>query len=179
MTYSIKVYKIVNNIDDRIYIGSTKNLLRKRFSGHIKTYNTYCLKSDSTNKLGRLSSYTLFEDYGVYNCEIVLLEEFQVHSKEQQLKHEREYYDKLKEFAVNVHKPSVSREEYLAYQKQYKILNPVIVHAQNVQRSINQKVRYMCPDCGKQMPRGSKSQHQRSQGHVYACDIQSRINKFL
>ena len=29
-----KIYKIVNNVDDEIYVGSTVNRLSKRFSDH-------------------------------------------------------------------------------------------------------------------------------------------------
>ena len=39
MTYKIRVYKIVNDVDDRIYVGSTKQRLPKRFSGHKKNHN--------------------------------------------------------------------------------------------------------------------------------------------
>lgn len=34
MNYNYKIYRIVNNIDDKIYIGSTRQTLRKRMEGH-------------------------------------------------------------------------------------------------------------------------------------------------
>lgn len=61
-----KIYKIVSKQTDKIYIGSTRQILKERFNNHKKYYNAYIL----TNKAECSSIYLLkYED-----CEIVLIE---------------------------------------------------------------------------------------------------------
>lgn len=63
-----KIYKIVSNQTDKIYIGSTIQTLEDRFISHKSEYNTY-LKSNK-NRL------TSFELCTYSDCNIVLIELF-------------------------------------------------------------------------------------------------------
>ena len=110
--YKIKVYKIVNDIDDIIYIGSTKQRLTQRWNEH---KNDYKRKNKRKNQI---ASSILFEKYGVDNCHIVLIFEYDVTNKEQQLKCERKHYDELKEFVVNKNRPFLTEEERKQYKKE-------------------------------------------------------------
>ena len=69
-----KIYIIrptVKHEKNEIYIGSTRFELSKRFHQHKLTYNRWKL-----GKGFKTSSYILFEKYGLDNCEIILIEEF-------------------------------------------------------------------------------------------------------
>ena len=105
--YKAKIYKIVNNVDDKIYIGSTIQPLHKRMADHKKLY-----KSKSKYQC---SSSILFECNGIDNCQICLIEEIEIHNTEEQRKCEREWYDKLKDVAVNKQNPFTSKDEKKLY----------------------------------------------------------------
>lgn len=65
-----KVYKIWSLNGDKIYIGSTtKDYLCERMSAHRRRYR--CWVKD---KQHYMSSFDLFEEYGLDNCQIELLE---------------------------------------------------------------------------------------------------------
>ena len=73
MDYSkTKIYKIYSHVGDKIYIGSTtKEYLSQRLATHKRGYKFY--KSGNI-KYGLVRSYLLFDEYGVDNCIIELLE---------------------------------------------------------------------------------------------------------
>lgn len=89
---TIKVYKIVNNINDDIYIGSTKTELRKRFYRHKVDSNRVSEKLKvKGNKL-----YSFARDVGWDCFRIILIEEVECKNKEEQLQKEQQYIDLLK-----------------------------------------------------------------------------------
>src|SRR5690349_20939148 len=101
--YEIKVYKIVNDETDEIYVGSTKQSLAKRWGSHKSLYLGH--------KDGQCKSSILFDRYGIENCSIILIAEYDVENREQQLMKERLHYDALKPFIVNKNRPYVTQEE--------------------------------------------------------------------
>ena len=105
MSYTVKIYKIVNNIDDKCYIGSTKQSLSVRFISH---------------KREKVTSHILFRDYGYSNCSIILLEEVEVQSRREQLMLERDYIERDKEHCVNTRVPIRSDEEIKARRQAYR-----------------------------------------------------------
>ena len=68
-----KIYKIepiCEHDEGEIYIGSTtKQYLSQRMVNHRKDYKKWLAKKKSFT-----TSYTLFNKYGAYNCQIILLE---------------------------------------------------------------------------------------------------------
>ena len=82
-----KVYKIVNNINDEIYVGSTKTTLAKRFWAH---------KQTQRQKPERNNLYRFVEQNGWQCCRIILIEEFPCENKQQQLMNEQYWIDQLK-----------------------------------------------------------------------------------
>jgi hypothetical protein len=65
-----KIYKIESHLGDKIYIGSTtKEYLSQRMDNHRGNYKVW--KSGQRNKT---TSFELFDEYGIENCQIVLLE---------------------------------------------------------------------------------------------------------
>ena len=78
-----RIYKIVciNDIDENdVYIGSTAEpTLSKRMERHRATYRSWLLG----NIKKKLTSYNIFEKYGVENCQIVLIELFPCSCKDE------------------------------------------------------------------------------------------------
>ena len=81
-----KIYKLVNNIDDKIYIGSTVNPLYKRKGQH---------KSTSILK-PNIKLYQYLNEIGWDNVDIILIENFPCESKEVLHQRERYWIDILK-----------------------------------------------------------------------------------
>ena len=66
-----KIYKIEDTGGNMCYIGSTtKDYLSKRMVQHRACYNLW--KKDPTAT--RYSVFSIFEEYGIDNCRIVLVE---------------------------------------------------------------------------------------------------------
>jgi flagellar biosynthesis GTPase FlhF len=82
-----KIYKIESSLGDKIYIGSTtKAQLSQRMTAHRGSYKTW--KAGKTNMT---ASFLLFDEYGVENCKIVLLEDCPCESKDQLSAREAHY----------------------------------------------------------------------------------------
>lgn len=74
-----KIYKIWSILGDDIYIGATcKNRLCERMSSHREDYKKY--KKTNTHLI---TSYILFDKYGIENCFIELLESKECNNKEE------------------------------------------------------------------------------------------------
>jgi len=86
-----KVYKIYSHQGDKIYIGSTtKEFLSQRMASHRSNYK--CWKS---GKLHLCSSFELFDEYGIDNCLIELLEAKKCSNKDELHKLEGNYIREL------------------------------------------------------------------------------------
>lgn len=113
-----KIYKIVvNNTEDeyRPYIGSTtKAYLSQRFVEHRKDYKRY-----KDGKRNSVSSFILFDKYGIENCEIILIENYPCNSKDELMARERHWYDNIEN--CNKCKPIRLQSEMLEiYKKSYR-----------------------------------------------------------
>ena len=87
-----KVYKIVSDLGDLVYIGSTtKNYLSSRLAEHRSAYKT----RNNGIKKGKFSSYQLFNEYGPENCNIYLLELVICDSKNELLARERYHIERI------------------------------------------------------------------------------------
>ena len=103
-----KIYKLVNDVDDEIYVGSTCMPLRKRLNSHRR-----CARSKP-----RLPAYDHLDEIGWDNVHIVLLKEYNLENKEEILAKERHWYDKLKP-ELNRYRPRVSQEERVEERREY------------------------------------------------------------
>ena len=79
-----RIYKIVDNGYNKMYIGSTIQSLCNRMSEHRKRFNKYRNGQDTNYT----SSFVIFEEYGMDNCKIELIELFPCGSKEELHKQE-------------------------------------------------------------------------------------------
>ena len=81
-----KIYKIVNVGYNKCYIGSTCEELSQRMARHRHSYNTY-LKSNKNLE----RSHLLFDEFGIENCLIILVEQYPCNSREELLRKEGEH----------------------------------------------------------------------------------------
>lgn len=81
-----KVYKLVNDVDDKVYVGSTTSTLTKRKSGH---------KKDAVNQTNR-RVYKHLNQVGWEHVEIVLVETYPCSTKDELNARERKWIDELK-----------------------------------------------------------------------------------
>ena len=111
-----KVYMIRSKDEDCVpYVGSTtKQYLSQRMDSHRDDYKKW---KRNPEKYSFLSSFTLFEKFGIENCFIELIELFPCSCNDELRKKEREWFDKLN--CVNIVKPFISKEERVEQKKIY------------------------------------------------------------
>ena len=111
-----KIYKLINSIDDQIYVGSTCITLNQRFA---------CHRADSKTQPDR-RIYNHFNNIGWLNVRIILIESFQCNNKFELLQRERYYVEQLKP-QLNYNIPTRTgkqyhidnADKYKQYHKQY------------------------------------------------------------
>ena len=65
-----KIYQITSHCGDKIYIGSTtKKYLSQRMDKHRSSYKQW-----KQGKAGKIMIFDIFDEYGIENCQILLLE---------------------------------------------------------------------------------------------------------
>jgi hypothetical protein len=95
-----KVYKLVNNVDDKIYVGSTCHSLKRRKQEH----------KDKSKISPNTLVYRHIVNIGWDNVDIVLIEDVPCNSKEELWQRER-YYTELYNSELNTLRPITSVEE--------------------------------------------------------------------
>ena len=168
-----KIYKIVCNITNEIYVGSTTLSLSERLRQHTNHYKCYL-----NNKSHNYSSFVIIERG---NYDIVLLENYPCETKEQLLMRERYYFDTLN--CINKFRPIFTKNEYKDYNKQYRIENKEKLKDYNKQYGIEnrekiseQKKQYSIEnrdkitelfncECGGKYQKQHKSRHFKSERH--------------
>jgi hypothetical protein len=101
-----KVYKIWSPSGDKIYIGSTtKDYLSQRMTAHRKDYNYW-----KSGKGHFITSYSIFDEYGLDNCFIELLEAKPCKTKDELKQLEGGYIRNLQ--CVNKRVENRTKEEY-------------------------------------------------------------------
>ena len=95
------IYKITTDKTDKIYIGSTTQLLTVRLQQHFQSYHSYT----TGNSNSYMSSYEIIKLGG--NIQIILLESvlFNKHTKLELLTREAEYISLFSNIIVNIKNP--------------------------------------------------------------------------
>ena len=146
-----KIEPICEHDENEVYYGSTCQILCKRMDGHRGCYKHWL---NGSNKY--ISSFILFEKYGIENCNIYLVELYPCDSKEQLLAREgyniknnkcvnkivagrtrKEHYEDTKEILLEQRKPY--KKEYYCknlqkiqeYKKQHYEKNKEIIDEKN------------------------------------------------
>ena len=121
-----KIYKIVDNTNGNIYIGSTcEPTLARRLSTHMQDYKRYLI--------GKKPSNTACQIFANNDYNIILIESFPCNSKDELHAKERYYIESIK--CVNKQFPGRTQQEYhelhketlTEYYKQYRIDNKELI----------------------------------------------------
>jgi hypothetical protein len=137
-----KIYKIIDNTNGNIYVGSTcEPTLAKRLSKHVHSYHRYLNK-----KYAFITSFDILKNN---SFQIILLEEFPCENRMQLHRRERHYIDTLN--CINKFHPTRTDAEY--YQA-----NKIRIHERCSQKN-------SC-ECGGKFTHGHKSTHLKSKKHL-------------
>ena len=163
-----KIYKILNHVDDEVYVGSTCQSLSKRISYHRHGINNERYKNRSL--------YKLMKEYGVDNFYIELVEDFPCERLEQLRSREGYYIRQIgtlnKLIAGRKRNDEDVVKEKQEYDKKYRVENAEhkrerdrLYRENNLER-INalKKEKTKCL-CGGSYTRCHKTEHERSQKH--------------
>jgi hypothetical protein len=183
-----KIYKIIGG--EECYIGSTaEKYLSNRMGGHRTSYKLW-----KNGKKNFITSFTLFDKYGVENCRIELIEMFACACVEELRKQEGEWIKKNECINKRIegrtqkqykeeHKEEIQlykqqyveehKEEIQQYQRQY-----AEEHKEELQQYRQQyyeekkeeilermSVKYTC-ECGTTLRLCNKSRHNRTKKHL-------------
>jgi len=126
-----KIYKIVDNTTNDIYIGSTtKNTLAERMSQHRKEYKLWLEGAKR-----HISSFTLFDKYGIKNCKIYLIESVPCNTKDELTSREGYYIKTIP--CVNKRIEGRTRKEYIEDNKNVIKLHTKQYYKENIQKIKN------------------------------------------
>jgi len=105
-----KIYKIINDINDEIYVGSTVLTLAQRFGHH---------KEDSLKYQDRKIYKFVADNGGWSHFKIILIEDYPCDRKEQLLMREQYYKETLKATLNDKNCFGLDKERMEIYQKQF------------------------------------------------------------
>ena len=134
-----KIYKIVNDIDDYVYVGSTTDTLCRRLTRH---------RTDMKRNL-TFNIYEHMKKHGIEHFKIILIRNACCSSREELLREERIEYDKIdKEKHLNKIRPLLTVEEKNNVKKDYynnnkdkmKTWNKNWIEANKEKNKIQQKI---------------------------------------
>ena len=109
-----KIYKIVSDKTDKIYIGSTtEKYLSNRLAGHVTNYKRY-KEGKSKNYI---SSFKLLE---LESYQIILIEAFPCNSKAELCAREYYYIKQYGNITVNITKPTKTEEDIKKHKERIK-----------------------------------------------------------
>ncbi len=69
-----RVYKIISTEGNECYVGSTFDTTRSRLNHHKGYYKRYLIHKEHK----QLSVYDIFDKYGIENCRLILIKEYEV-----------------------------------------------------------------------------------------------------
>ena len=130
-----KIYKIEyihSNDDEAIYIGSTtKKYLSQRMTAHRAAYKRY-----NKTSVGFMSSFIMFNKYGVNNCKISLLENV-ISSNSDELKiHECKYIKLLNCVNIQYNEEKHNNDVFIQFNKVKHIQYNKDEHAQQTKENV-------------------------------------------
>ena len=100
-----KIYRIVDTGFNKSYVGCTCEDLKTRFTRHKCCYNFY--KKGNQRKI---TSFDIFDEYGIENCKIELIENYPCKSKSELLSREGFYIQQTD--CVNKPYSGLTQKEY-------------------------------------------------------------------
>lgn len=141
-----KIYKLVDNTNGNIYIGSTCKKLCQRIAQHRDDYRKYL-----NGKHHWVYSFKILENG---NYDIILLEEVKDCESKEQL-HARERFHIENNICVNKNIPGRTSKQYIADHKE---------HYQELERKYNQ-IKKHCDVCNCEVISKKFKRHERNKKH--------------
>ena len=155
-----KIYKITDVGYNKCYIGSTIEPLSNRMAKHRCHYKGHYkgLKQEFYMKC-----FELFNEFGLENCKIELIEEYPCNSRMELLRREGEYIKSIE--CVNKQIAGRTKQEW-RYDNQERIHQKNIEYREKQRETIRMKkeIKILC-DCGKTFTNGHKARHERTKKH--------------
>ena len=150
-----KVYKLINSIDDLIYIGSTTQPLSKRFSDH---------KANAKFKPGPVHRH--LNNIGWDTVRIILIENVICYNKDQLTQREQHYID--------VYKPELNKKSAFTdcpHGRQHNVCvechgSSICIHNKRKQTCKECSPKY-CPLCDITSGKSTYKQHTKTVKHIY------------
>ena len=152
MAYPGRIYRIVGG--DKVYYGSTKDCLSDRWKKHKYTYNN--------DKKGQCSSKKLFEEFGIDNCIIELIEECPNTNSREELETRETFYITTND-CVNI-KIKRTRQQYRQDMKEEQ---RAYLQERRKQLKNENKDTFEC-ECGSTVKTYNKARHLKTDKHT-AC----------
>ena len=112
-----RIYKIIHNQSDVVYVGSTLNILKQRWQQHKANYKKW-LNEETT----QLSIYPYFQEHGIENFKLLLIKEYEVCDKAHLKAYEQLWINKLNCFNKNK-AFRISKYYNLEYNRLYRVEN--------------------------------------------------------
>ena len=165
-----KIYKIWSPLGDKIYVGATtKQYLSQRMTAHRMSYNKW-----KNGKYNNVRSFVLFDEYGIENCIIELLEVKECTCKDELNKLEGHYIRTLK--CVNKLIPDRTQKKYREdnkeHIKEYREANKEHLNEQskkyykdNKEHLKELRTQIITCECGSKHTHGSKTRHLKTKKH--------------
>ena len=182
------IYKVSDIAYSKCYIGSTCEKLSARLSRHKMTYNHYLKGKYNKNRC-----FELFDEFGIENCKIELIEYYPCDTKEELRRREgfhirntdcvnkyiagrthHEHYMDNKEHCNNRSRNDhyKNREKYLELGKAYRANNREMLntkskeyHEKNKEEINERKSEVIICQCGTSTTRNHKARHCKSKQH--------------
>ena len=167
-----KIYKIVDIGYNKCYIGSTTENLSQRMARH---------RSQSKKRNGnhfRVCSFDVFDEYGVENCKIELIENFSCNTKEELMRREGEYIKNLncvnKIIAGRTKKEHYedNKEHILEHNRLYKELHKEekrelnkTYYKNNIEQIKSTQNKVIDCECGVAYTKRNKARHEKTKHH--------------
>ncbi len=151
-----KIYKLVNSVDDKIYIGGTvTKYLSKRKGAH----------KMSSAKYPNRKVYKHLNQIGWGNVSIKLIEKYPCACKNELLKRERYWTDRLKS-ELNMIKAIRTIDEKRNYQQLYRTNNKEMCNRKQKQYKKRKYEERMACECGKDIAKCNYKRHAKLRCHI-------------
>ena len=165
-----KIYKIISQETEKIYIGSTSlKYLSERFAHHRCTFNNQLIHKISSAEILKFN-----------DAKIILIETFPCNSKDELNSREQFWIDHpdYKHLCVNILKAYIGSDKK-QYYKEQKHANHILNREENLKKFAlyrkenkdkiqeKQKETYQC-ECGKVLTKAKKTRHVKTMSHIIA-----------
>lgn len=158
-----RIYKVVNDVNNDIYIGSTTQLLCKRMA----THRSYA-KLKPNRKL-----YKCMNSVGIEHFKIILLENYACNNREE-LNSREEHYRNLLKPSLNSNRCHITDDDIRQYQKDYD-KNYRTEHYEDIKQYQKEyyeqhKDHLICDVCKGKYNHSNKSRHEKTLRHHKALE---------